>query len=45
MVGAFGAGAVDVDDADTNEELRRQPYVAPGCEISSAALPESKGRS
>lgn len=44
MVGAIGAGVVDADNAGVNQELRRQPYVSPRCQICPAALPDPEGR-
>lgn len=43
-LGASGAGAVDVDNAGTDKELRRQPYVSPGREVCLTAFPDPERR-
>lgn len=43
-LGAPSAGAVDVDDAGGDEELRRESHVASGREVRPTALSDPKGR-
>ena len=45
VVGASGVGAVDADDAGVDKELRWQPHVPPGREISPTTFPESERHS
>ena len=44
VVGASSAWAVDADHAGADQELRRQPHVYAGRQVSAAALPVSEGR-
>ena len=45
VVGASCVGAVDADGPSAGEELRWQPHVPPGREISPTAFPDSERHS